>query len=108
MIDGYPRNMENLNGILEAFGDSLNIVCALHLTCNEECCVARLLNRGQSSGRADDAEEVIKKRFNTFYNESLPVVEKLKEKATMVEVDSTKSPEEVTKNVIEEMSKLIK
>eukprot|EP00898_Chlorokybus_atmophyticus_P006437 jgi/Chlat1/6795/Chrsp51S09101 len=35
---------------------------------------ARLLKRGETSGRADDNAATIKKRFDTFMNESLPVV----------------------------------
>ena len=36
---------------------------------------ARLLNRGKTSGRADDNEETIKKRLDTFHKHSKPVVE---------------------------------
>jgi adenylate kinase family enzyme len=34
----------------------------------------RLLERGKSSGRSDDNMETIKKRFNTFTNQSVPVL----------------------------------
>ena len=35
----------------------------------------RLLTRGQSSGRSDDNIVSIKKRFDTFVQTSMPVVE---------------------------------
>lgn len=35
----------------------------------------RLLKRGETSGRVDDNEETIKKRFKTFLESSYPVVE---------------------------------
>lgn len=35
----------------------------------------RLLSRGKTSGRADDNPETIKKRFETFTNETKPVVD---------------------------------
>lgn len=35
----------------------------------------RLLARGQSSGRADDNEETIVKRFHTFLEQSKPVID---------------------------------
>lgn len=38
----------------------------------------RLLKRGESSGRSDDKEEVIKKRFVTYNQETFPIIEKLK------------------------------
>lgn len=36
---------------------------------------ARLLDRGKSSGRSDDNMESIRKRFKTFVNQSVPVVD---------------------------------
>lgn len=36
----------------------------------------RILKRGETSGRVDDKEEVIVKRFNTYKNETYPVIEK--------------------------------
>jgi adenylate kinase family enzyme len=34
----------------------------------------RLINRGKTSGRLDDTEEVIEKRLNTFHSETEPVL----------------------------------
>lgn len=39
----------------------------------------RLLERGKTSGRVDDNLEAIKKRFNTFVNTSMPVVDHYKQ-----------------------------
>ncbi len=35
----------------------------------------RLLHRGKTSGRNDDNPETIKKRFDTFTNETKPVID---------------------------------
>ena len=35
----------------------------------------RLLKRGETSGRADDNSETIKKRFKTYIEKTLPVIE---------------------------------
>ena len=37
--------------------------------------VKRLLERGKTSGRVDDNEETIRKRFHTFQQATLPVIE---------------------------------
>ena len=34
---------------------------------------ARLVNRGKTSGRVDDNEETIKKRLETFHNQTEPL-----------------------------------
>ena len=47
----------------------------LYFDVSDETMTARLLNRGKTSGRADDNEETIKKRLDTFHKHSKPVVE---------------------------------
>lgn len=49
----------------------------LFLHCPKEELKKRLLERGETSGRADDNVETVLKRFDTFEKESLPVVEEL-------------------------------
>lgn len=40
----------------------------------------RLIKRGETSGRVDDNAETIRKRFNTFVEETIPVIESYEEK----------------------------
>ena len=47
---------------------------------------ARLLKRAESSGRVDDNEETIKKRLETFFEQTLPVVQHYEEKGKMHKV----------------------
>jgi adenylate kinase family enzyme len=47
----------------------------LAFECGEEILMQRLLKRGETSGRADDNEETIKKRFQTFVTQSKPVID---------------------------------
>lgn len=108
LIDGYPRNIENWEGFKEVFGDSFTIVATLFLECDEETCIKRLLSRGETSGRSDDEAAIIKKRFNTFYNESLAVLDSLKSAGPFISVDSTKTPEEVDKVITAELESMMK
>ena len=59
----------------------------------------RLLNRGKTSGRADDNIESIKKRFRTFVETSMPVVNEFEEQNRVVKVNAIQSPEDVYKDV---------
>ena len=47
----------------------------LMFECTEEVMVERLQERGQTSGRVDDNEDTIRKRFRTFQQSTLPVIE---------------------------------
>ena len=55
----------------------------------------RLLLRGETSGRTDDNEATILKRFATFKEQSLPVVALLEEKGVMSKIDASADPDEV-------------
>lgn len=55
----------------------------------------RLISRGQTSGRADDNIETIKKRFRTFLDNSLPVIAYYEKKGKTVKVSSEPPVDEV-------------
>lgn len=55
----------------------------------------RLLNRGKTSGRSDDNAESIAKRFRTFEETSMPVVEYFEKGGKVVRVDARGGMEEV-------------
>jgi len=62
-----------------AFSDFSTQVCVssltLFFTTTEEVMLNRLLERGKTSGREDDNAESIKKRFRTYKNDTMPVIE---------------------------------
>jgi UMP-CMP kinase len=71
----------------------------LFFDCPEDVMEKRLLKRGETSGRSDDNAESIKKRFKTFVETSMPVVNYFKDEKKVEWVMATKSPEEVYEDV---------
>lgn len=65
----------------------------------------RLLNRGKTSGRADDNAESIKKRFKTFVETSMPVVEYFESKGKVERVSATERPDQVYSKVQERLKR---
>ena len=59
-------------------------VTACHLVlffdCSEAVMEERLIKRGMTSGRVDDNADTIRKRFNTFTEETLPVIQSYEKK----------------------------
>lgn len=99
LIDGFPRNQDNMTGWQSEMEGRVQVEGVLFFDCPEEVCVERIIERGKSSGRVDDNIESIRKRFKTFYGETMPVVEQYK-KINMVHVISAvPAPEEVYANV---------
>ena len=102
LIDGFPRKMDQAVKFEESVVPAKFV---LFFDCPEEEMQKRLLKRGETSGRSDDNEESIKKRFRVFIETSMPVVEYFAEKGKVIRVKSTKSPDEVyadTKAQLEE------
>ena len=61
----------------------------LMFDCTEEVMVERLLERGKTSGRVDDNENTIRKRFHTFQEATLPVIEHYQQMDKVKNVNSS-------------------
>ena len=108
LIDGYPRNQDNIDGWKEIFGNNYKLIATIILQCNEEELEKRLLERAKTSGRVDDNIETIRKRFKTHIEQSLPIESQLKEMGPVVEVLGNGSVEDVFKNISDKLDKILK
>jgi UMP-CMP kinase len=93
LIDGFPRNQDNLNGWQREMADKVKVHFILYLSAPIDVCVQRCLTRGQ--GRTDDNEESIQKRIVTYNEQTFPIIQHY-EKINMVrEINGEKSADEV-------------
>lgn len=100
LFDGFPRTYIQayiLEGLMIKLNTSLN--CLISLEVPEEESVRRLLKRGESSGRSDDNEVVIRNRLKEYREKTLPVLKFYKDKGVCFDVDSTKEIPEVKKSI---------
>lgn len=67
----------------------------LYFEADDETLMARLLERGKTSGRADDNEEAIRKRLVTFHTQSTPVISLYEPRGLVRRVNALQSIEEV-------------
>lgn len=102
LIDGFPRNIENLSTWEKLMNETVDVPFILHLDCGEEVMLARLLKRGETSGRSDDNLESIKKRFVTYKQETREIVKYYDELKKNKEVNA----ERETKEIFEDISKI--
>ena len=78
----------------------------LVFTVPDDVAVERLVKRGESSGRADDNEETIRKRMEVFKEESQPVIDALKGSGRVGEIDAQGDPEAIFIEVARFMEQL--
>ena len=100
LLDGYPRTLaqvEELDGMIEFTGHRLDAVAVI--TVDEDEIVQRLLQRAQVEGRADDTEEVIRRRQEVYAEQTEPLIDVYRERGLLHEVDGLGEVAEVTERI---------
>jgi len=92
LVDGFPRQMDQAHKFDEEVCLSAYV---LFFTCTEEVMLQRLLERGKTSGREDDNAESAKKRFRTYQDTTMPVIDHYRGLNKTVEIDATRSIDDV-------------
>jgi UMP-CMP kinase len=98
LIDGYPRSQGNVDAWDQTMA-AHTVEFVLFFECPEEVLVGRLLERGQTSGRSDDTLAVIRKRFNTYQEESMPIVQTYQAQGKVRKIASDKPVQDVYNQV---------
>jgi adenylate kinase len=105
LLDGYPRTaaqVQELDDMLAERGTALDAV--VELTVDREEVVARLLRRAVTDGRADDTEEVIRRRQQVYAQETAPLTTVYGERGLLVRVDGMGDVEDVTERLVAALS----
>ncbi|XP_017052664.1 UMP-CMP kinase [Drosophila ficusphila] len=96
LIDGFPRNQDNLDGWNRQMSEKVDMQFVLFFDCSEDVCVHRCLGRGQSgSGRTDDNMESLKKRIQTYNNDSLPIIKFFESAGQVKKIDASPDADQV-------------
>lgn len=131
ILDGFPRNLEQAKGydqILEKLGKKLGVV--INLVIPDEILKNRIIGRrickdcgaiyniydealkprvegkcdkcnGEIYQRADDNEESMKKRVDTYFEVTEPIIDYYKQQGVLKTVDSNRKIEETFNEIIE-------
>lgn len=105
LFDGYPRTIsqaEALDAFLSTIGSK--VAATIALEADDEILVQRLLERGKTSGRADDQdEEKIRNRYQEYNEKTAPLIGYYKKQGKFYAVNGIGTIEEIT----ERLSKVI-
>jgi len=105
LLDGYPRTLaqvDELDGMIDYTGHRLDAVVCLAVAADE--LVRRLFSRAQTEGRADDTEDVIRRRQELYLEQTQPLVEVYRKRGLLCEVDGIGEVDEVTKRILDALS----
>lgn len=108
IFDGFPRTVaqaEALSKFLKEKKADVNAMIALEV--DDEVLVQRLLERGKTSGRVDDAnEEVIRKRIRVYYEETAILKQYYQKEDKYYGVNGVGEVSEITKRLSEVIENL--
>ena len=102
LLDGYPRTADQvveLDDILGEQGNRLDVV--VQLTADTDEVVRRLLNRALEQGRADDTEDVIRRRLEVYEEQTAPLTSTYAARGLVAMIDGLGEVAEVTGRILE-------
>jgi adenylate kinase len=101
IFDGFPRTTKQAQALDQFLKEkSMQISATLALEADDDILVARLLNRGKTSGRSDDQdEEKIRNRFEEYNNKTAPLRDFYTAQGKFHSVNGIGSIEEITQRL---------
>jgi adenylate kinase len=105
LLDGYPRTVAQvgeLDGILAAQDQALHGVLLLEVDDAE--LVRRLLARAVTEGRADDTEDVVRRRQEVYREQTAPLIEVYAARGLVHSVDGLGDVDDVQARLWESLS----
>jgi len=95
ILDGYPRNIDQLN-VYNEFDTPTDV---LVIEVPKSVSMERLSIRAEVEGRADDTPELMAERLRVYHTETEPVIEKYKNENVAHFIDGVGSMEEVEERI---------
>jgi len=97
IFDGFPRTTPQAEALDELLcGMALEVSKLVQLDVSEEEIVTRLLERGKTSGRSDDAsEDTIRARYQEYLNKTAPVYDFYAQTAKSTKIDGIGSIDDI-------------
>ncbi|MDY3363245.1 adenylate kinase [Riemerella anatipestifer] len=111
IFDGFPRTAAQTEALEKIVKDELSeeISICLSLVVEDEILVQRLLKRGETSGRTDDADEsIIRNRIKEYYAKTAEVAELYKQQGKYVEINGVGEISEIAEKLFSEVEKILK
>ena len=98
IFDGFPRTTKQAIALDEFLTEkSMSITATVALEAADDVLIERLLNRGITSGRADDQDEVkIRNRFDEYNSKTSPLRDFYEDQGKFHSINGIGSIEEIT------------
>lgn len=100
LLDGYPRTLEQVKELDQMLDDlDVQLNGVLVLNTDPDALVQRLWDRAQHEGRADDTEDVIRRRQKAYADQTAPLASEYDARGILEAVDGNGRVDNVTDRV---------
>jgi adenylate kinase len=106
VLDGYPRTADQAAAAdrsFSAMGAAPQV--ALSLDVAREQLIERMRRRGETEGRTDDTEAVMRHRLDVYEEVTPPLLDYMAQHAILLRVDGSRSIDEVSAAILDELER---
>ena len=104
VLDGFPRTVEQAYA-LDVLMEERGPLAVVELTAPDDELVRRISRRRAIENRIDDDESVVRERLAVYRKSTAAVLEFYRRRGTLLTVDGSLTPEEVTALLIREVER---
>ena len=95
VLDGFPRTIDQAQGLFEALGDE-----PLHAAINLDVPLEEVTARMKARARADDTDEAIAQRLALYEQETQPILDWFDQQGLLLTIDGLGTEAEVTERLV--------
>lgn len=99
LIDGFPRNQDNNDEWYNLMKDHADVKFLLFMDCPEEEMEKRIMRRSEGSGRIDDNITSLRKRFVTYREQTMPIIQGYEAKQMCRKISAVRPVDDVYADV---------
>ena len=96
IVDGFPRDIPQMHSFLDRMYRNKRELIGIRIDVPKDIAVERAMQRG----RPDDTKESVETRINTYYEQTMPIIEYIEHFGKLVKIDWTKTVEEVFQDIV--------
>ncbi len=96
IVDGFPRDIPQMHSFLDRMYRNKREIIGIWIDVPKDVAIERAMKRG----RPDDTKESVENRINTYYSQTMPIIEYIEHFGTLVKIDGTQTVEEVFEDIL--------
>nr|BAN64746.1 UMP-CMP kinase, putative [Babesia bovis] len=106
IIDGFPRNADNVKGWAMRMAHNTELVHMLSFNCPMEVCRERIIGRINECARTDNATAAIENRMKVFYEDTMPIIHSLMMAGKCTVLNAAGTKEDVWDEIVKVLTNL--